>query len=99
MAKLTNQDTCGTSFFGIVISTNVEKLKEKLGEPQGSENNGNGKLNFEWECETEEGEPFTIYDWKEYREISETEEIHFHIGSRTKEVSKIALSEIKKLLK
>ena len=99
MAKLTNSSTTGTSFHGQVFSSTVSELKEKLGEPQFSQNDGADKVNFEWECETEEGDVFTIYDWKEYREIDETETIHFHIGSLGAGVSNKALEELKQLLK
>ena len=99
MAKLTNSSTTGTSYFGQIISSSVSELKEKLGEPQYSENDRTDKVNFEWECETEEGDVFTIYDWKEYREIDETETIHFHIGGKSERVAKVAVSELKTLLK
>ena len=99
MAKLTNSSTTSTSYFGQMISSSVSELKEKLGEPQYSGNDGTDKVNFEWECETEEGDVFTIYDWKEYREIDETETIHFHIGSLGAGVSNKALEELKQLLK
>lgn len=99
MAKLTNSSTTGTSYFGQMISSSVSELKEKLGEPQYSGNDGTDKVNFEWECETEEGDVFTIYDWKEYREIDETEEIQFHIGGMSERVTKVAVSELKTLLK
>lgn len=82
-----------------MISSSVSELKEKLGEPQYSENDGTDKVNFEWECETEEGDVFTIYDWKEYREIDETETIHFHIGGMSERVTRVAVSELKTLLK
>lgn len=98
MAKLTNSSTSGTSFHGQVFSSTVSELKEKLGEPQFSQNDGADKVNFEWECETEEGDVFTIYDWKEYREIDETETIHFHIGGKSERVTKVALSELKTLV-
>ena len=38
------------------------------------------KVNFEWVCETIDGDIVTIYDWKEYRLIGEDEEIKFHLG-------------------
>lgn len=89
--KKTYKDTNGTSFFGVTIKISVEELICLLGEPQFEENDGNDKVNFNWDCELETGEVFTIYDWKEYRKISDFEQIEFHIGSRTKEISENAL--------
>ena len=85
--KKTHKDTCGTSFHGDTIFISVEELINLLGEPQFQENDGNDKVNYYWDCETEDGELFTIYDWKEYRPISDFEQIEFHIGSFTKEIS------------
>lgn len=99
MAQLTERSTGGTIFFGSIIATSVTELREKLGDPQFEENDGSDKVNFEWDCETTDGEVFTIYDWKEYREISESEEIHFHIGAFSPSIATTAVKELKKLLK
>jgi len=94
MAKVTNKDTNGTSFYGTKITTTVTKLKELFGDPCFEENYGEDKINFEWDCETENGDVFTIYDWKEYRQLSETELVEFHIGAISQQISEQAKQEI-----
>ena len=93
MAKKSYKDISGTSFYGTTITTTVAKLKKLLGEPY-SNNTGEDKVNFDWDCETEDGDVFTVYDWKEYREISEDEFIEFHIGAISKQISEQAKQEI-----
>lgn len=97
MAKLAdgNSDSNrGSSFHGTVINTTVSKLRKAVGDPQGEYNDGSDKCNFDWECETDNGTPFTIYDWKQYREISEDENIEFHIGGYNKIDTEIAKDEL-----
>jgi hypothetical protein len=93
MAKKSYKDTSDTEFYGTTITTTVNKLKKLLGEPY-SNNTGEDKVNFDWDCETEDGDVFTVYDWKEYREISEDEFIEFHIGAISKQISEQAKQEI-----
>ena len=78
--KPTKKSTGGTSFHNTVIHATVEQLRQVLGEPVCEQNDGEDKVNFEWEMETDGGAPFTVYDWKEYRRIDEDEEIEWHIG-------------------
>jgi hypothetical protein len=61
-------------------------------------NTGEDKVNFEWEMETEEGEVFCIYDWKEYRPLKLDEYVIWHIGAKSKSVSNDAEDEILKKL-
>ena len=82
--KKSNQSANMTSFHGTVINASVNQLKQIVGEPEWSDNTGEDKTNFEWICETESGEVVTIYDWKEYRSISEDEIIEFHLGGFSK---------------
>ena len=56
------------------------------------------KVNFEWDMETDEGEVFTIYDWKEYRVLRSDEMITWHIGSKSKSDSNVAERELLKAL-
>ena len=98
MAKSTNQDTSGTSFHMTTIIASVNELISALGEPQYQGNYGNDKVNFEWYCETDEGDVFTIYDWKEYRSISKDEQIMFHIGGMSRSVTEQAKKELVKIL-
>jgi hypothetical protein len=98
MAKKTYQDTNGTSFHNVTFRATVEQLRNAFGEPSMAWNTGDDKVNFEWEMETDEGEVFTIYDWKEYRPIGLDEMIEWHIGSKGLMNSVDAKSEIQKAL-
>lgn len=99
MAKLTEKSTNGTSFHDTTIRTTVNKLIEAVGEPQWEDNSGDDKSNFDWNCETEDGDIFTIYDWKEYRRINGEELIHFHIGGENKLITEKAKRELLEILK
>jgi hypothetical protein len=98
MAKSTNQSTSGTSFHNSVINASVNELIAVLGEPHYQSNDGQDKVNFEWDCETEDGDVFTIYDWKEYRSISKDESIEWHIGGNSGFVTSTAVEEVELLL-
>jgi len=99
MAKLTEKSTNGTSFHDTTIRTTVNKLIEAVGEPQWEDNSGDDKSNFDWNCETEDGDIFTIYDWKEYRRIHGEELIQFHIGGENKLITEKAKRELLEILK
>lgn len=96
--KPTTKSANGTSFHGTKITTSVQKLRKVLGEPKYSANSGEDKVNFEWQAETESGDVFTVYDWKEYRSIEEDERVEFHIGGHTNNATVEALDEILKAL-
>jgi len=98
MAKKTYQSTDFTSFHGITIRASVEQLTKAFGEPSMEYNTGEDKVNFEWEMETDEGEVFTIYDWKYYRPLKSDEIVTWNIGSKSKSVSWDAENEIIKAL-
>lgn len=78
--KPTKKSVNGTSFHNTVVHATVEQLRQVLGEPACEQNDGEDKVNFEWDMETDSGAPFTVYDWKEYRVLAEDEEIEWHIG-------------------
>lgn len=50
-------------------------------------NDGEDKVNFDFEFETEDGLRFFVYDWKEYRSLSMNEIIEFHIGAKDRSTS------------
>jgi hypothetical protein len=85
--KKTFKDTTGTSFHNVTITTTVNELTRVLGEPEYKGNDGEDKINFEWECERENGDVITIYDWKNYRSIGLDEEIEFHLGGRSQMIT------------
>ena len=78
--RSTEKSTTGTSFHNTTLVATINDLKKVLGPPVYKKNTGNGKTNFEWEGETESGKVFTVYDWKEYRPLSNTEDVRWHIG-------------------
>jgi hypothetical protein len=82
MTKTTNLVN-GSSFHNVTIKTSVNELIRVLGEPTYQNNDGEDKVNFEWVCETIDGDVVTIYDWKEYRMIDVDEEIEFHLGGQS----------------
>jgi len=92
--KPTQKSVNGTSFHGAVFHASVNKLKQILGTPVFEDNSGQGKVNFEWEMQTDDGQPFTVYDWKEYRSLEADEEIEWHIGGHDKIITTTALLEI-----
>jgi hypothetical protein len=96
--KPTLQSTAGTSFFNDVFLASVNDLRKIAGVPSNQHNDGKDKVNFEWKMETEDGEVFTIYDWKEYRVIDEDELIEWHIGAHNEYTSDLALNEIADVL-
>ena len=98
MVKLTEKSTSGTSFHGTTITTTPQKLIDALGEPQFRDNSGQDKTNFDFDCETGDGDVFTIYDWKEYRPLKMDEIVNFHIGGKTKFITMKAQTELAKLL-
>lgn len=84
MKKNNNTDlTYGTSFHGHVIEATVRELRDIFGEPDYEQNDGSDKVNIEWSGVTADGEVFTVYDWKEYRSLSEHEVIEWHIGGHS----------------
>jgi len=92
--KTTDKSTCGTSFFHTTISTSISKLRQLLGDPTHDNNNGDDKVNVEWNCVNNEGNVCTIYDWKEYRIISEDEIIDFHIGGYSASDTELGKDEL-----
>ena len=50
-------------------------------------NDGEDKVNFDFEFGTEDGLRFFVYDWKEYRSLSLNETVSFHIGAKDRSTS------------
>lgn len=81
MAKPTDQTDYLTSFHDVTLKARLRDLITLF--PESYKNYGNlgeGKVNFSFTLETDEGVVFTIYDWKEYRPITLDEEIEWNIG-------------------
>jgi hypothetical protein len=96
--KPTSQSANGTSFHDDTFRASVADLRKILGEPTYECNDGSDKVNFDWTMETKDGEVFTVYDWKEYRPLRETETIEWHIGGHSGLITYKALEEIKSAL-
>ena len=97
--KQTDKSADGTSFHNHTFTATVDDLRNVLGQPQFESNDGEDKNNFDWIMETEDGEPFTVYDWKEYRPLAEYEVIEWHIGGRSGLITEKALLEIREALR
>ena len=96
--KATFKSANGTSFHNTTFSATVQDLRKILGIPRDEQNDGEDKVNFEWVMETDDGEVFTVYDWKEYRKLKEDEEIEWHIGGDSGRITEKALEEIEESL-
>ena len=96
--KQTDKSADGTSFHNHTFTATVDDLMNVLGQPKFESNDGQDKTNFDWIMETEDGEPFTVYDWKEYRRLEEDEVIEWHIGGRSGADTEKALLEIREAL-
>jgi hypothetical protein len=94
MATLTTKSTNGTSFQGHTVTCSVNDLIAIVGRPQGEYNNGRDKTNFDWDCENDHGDVFTIYDWKEGRALDLSEYVEFHIGAHSHAASYQAMIEL-----
>ena len=90
----TSKNADGTSFHNDTFRATVSELRQILGVPYAVSNDGRDKVNFDWVMETEDGEVFTVYDWKEYRPLSEDEIIEWHIGGHSSLVTMKASREI-----
>ena len=97
MISHTRKSGSGTSFHGSTIKTTPRKLKELF--PHSWKKGGDGKTNFNFHLEDGEGNVFTIYDWKYYRELEEDEVVIWHIGAKNKIVSDAAASELENILR
>jgi hypothetical protein len=97
--KRTDKIANGTSFHDHTFIATVSDLRHVLGAPDFESNDGEDKNNFDWIMETEDGEVFTVYDWKEYRPLPEDEVIEWHIGGRSGLITEKALLEIREALR
>ena len=98
MAKKSNQETNGISFHGVEFVATPDQLITLFGDWDYGNNTGDDKVNMEWICETQSGEVFTIYDWKEYKSLHMDIPITWHIGAYNMSVSNMALNEIRQML-
>lgn len=81
-----NADVNGSSFHMMEVVASPELLTEVFGKAAYDENYGDDKVNMEWTFSDDEGNPFTLYDWKHYHPLDMGSRVHWHIGSRTPEL-------------
>ena len=98
MIKQTKKSLNGTSFFDVTFMSTPKKLKKLFPNSYQEHNDGSDKTNFDFELETEKGNVFSIYDWKEYRKLKMNETIEWHIGAFGRSQSIDALHELNQLL-
>jgi len=98
MAKHTEKSASGTSFYGVVFSATPQQLIDLFPNSFYSHNDGSDKSNFDFTLETESGDVFTIYDWKEYRPLEMNEKIEWHIGGFNEQTCLQAKAEMLELL-
>lgn len=96
MAKFTKKSADGTSFHGTTINTTANKLKKLF--PNSFDENGD-KTNLDFTLETENGDVFTIYDWKNYGGIPMDTPIVWNLGGNNKEITEQAKIEVLAMLK
>jgi len=78
-----NKSVNGTSFHQQTVTATLAELEKAFGPSTGGDGE---KTNHEWEFETEQGDPFTIYDWKQ-GSFGKRDTIDWHIGAHTEEAS------------
>lgn len=92
--KTTSATANGTSFFGSTITSTPAQLKAILGKPTYNFNDGLDKVNLEWVIENDNGDVFTVYDWKTGHGISDDAVIEWHIGGYNAEVTNTARRDL-----
>jgi hypothetical protein len=84
-----------TSYHGVDIRTTPFKLIqlcEKYDIPFFTQNDGEDKTNFDFAFNYNDELKFFVYDWKEYRPLSLSEYVDFHIGTTDRNESDKALN-------
>jgi len=98
MAKHTEKSGSGTSFHGVEFSATPKQLVDLFPNSYHCNNDGSDKVNFDFTLETESGEVFTIYDWKEYRPLQMNETIEWHISGLNEQTCLQGKTEVLELL-
>ena len=99
--KATQKSSGGTSFFGTTIYCSPNDLisvAKKFGAEYFEENTGRDKTNFDFSFENEDGDVFTVYDWKEYKALVMDRDYSFHIGAKGGYISRKSKEELLKEL-
>ena len=86
----------GTRFHNHDFLAAIEDIEKVCGKVMYTESDIREKTQNEWEMQSKDGTPFTIYDWKEYREYDKQEKINWHIGAENRFGSKKGYDELKR---
>ena len=70
----------GSSFHQDIIFATPNELRHILGEPAYEQNDGKDKVNMEWYMQMNDGNMFTVYDYKEYKPLQPNDRVEWHIG-------------------
>jgi hypothetical protein len=89
----TNQSANGTSFHGDTVRATVNQLIAVCGEPIYNGDTSD-KVQYDWTMETEFGQVFTIYDWKEYRNFGKDEVLEWHVGAHDSYTAGVGATEL-----
>ena len=95
--KPTNKSLNGTSFHMSTVSATVNELKQVLGEVRYT-GEFDDKVQNEWLMELKNGDVFSVYDWKEYKQYSNDDVIEWHIGGHDRTITERAKQQLIKLL-
>jgi hypothetical protein len=93
-----SNNICGTSWFGLILTTTPNDIIKALGTPHYEDYWVEEKTSMEWHFETEDGVVFTIYDWKEYAFPAAehyNRVYNFHIGLKNYEDSSRVIEILK----
>lgn len=74
-------------------------VAKRLGAEYFEENTGHDKTNFDFDFETDDDTPFTVYDWKHYRPLNLEETVEWHIGGKNAYDCRKAKEELQQMLK
>ncbi len=88
----------GSSFHQDVIFATPNELRHILGEPAYEQNDGADKVNMEWYIQMNDGNMFTVYDYKEYRPLRPNERVEWHIGGHDRFSTQLAKTLLEEAL-
>lgn len=79
--KVTEEQVYDTCFSHIVFVATTNQIIDIFGEPS-YRGDASGKVTREWWMQTENGDAFTVYDWKMYCDYDDEEAIEWHVGTK-----------------
>ena len=90
-----------TDFLGTIINTtprSLINLSKKIGADYYEGNDGQDKVNFDFNFLVDGNTILNVYDYKEYRILDLDENIAFHVGGRIEYETNLALEILKENL-